>query len=51
MPDIGVILNVRKTTMQLSRIIGLLCLSTTLALAPLNIVFTDTSPAFAKGGG
>ncbi|MBX4888858.1 hypothetical protein [Rhizobium bangladeshense] len=37
--------------MQLSRIIGLLCLSTTLALAPLNIVFTDTSPAFAKGGG
>lgn len=37
--------------MQLSRIIGLLCLSTTLALAPLNIVFTDLSPAFAKGGG
>ncbi|MBW9052647.1 hypothetical protein [Rhizobium mesosinicum] len=36
--------------MRLSRTIGVLCLSTTLALAPLNVIFTDLSPAFAKGG-
>ncbi|MBY5754378.1 hypothetical protein HFN64_29720, partial [Rhizobium leguminosarum] len=36
--------------MRLSRILGVLCLSTSLAIAPLNIIFTDFSPAFAKGG-
>lgn len=36
--------------MQLSHILGVLCLSTTLALAPLNMIFVDSSPAFAKGG-
>ncbi|MBX5020934.1 hypothetical protein [Rhizobium lentis] len=36
--------------MRLSRLLGVLCLSTTVALAPLNMIFTDLSPAFAKGG-
>ncbi|MBX5052546.1 hypothetical protein [Rhizobium lentis] len=36
--------------MRLSRLLGVLCLSTTVALTPLNMIFTDLSPAFAKGG-
>ncbi|ANL47280.1 hypothetical protein AMC87_CH02609 [Rhizobium phaseoli] len=36
--------------MRLSRLLGVLCLSTTVALSPLTIVSTDLSPAFAKGG-
>ncbi|MBY5400863.1 hypothetical protein [Rhizobium leguminosarum] len=36
--------------MRLSRILGVLCLSMSLAIAPLNIIFTDLYPAFAKGG-
>jgi hypothetical protein len=47
----GVSLHARRTIMRLSNIFGVLCLSTTLALAPLGVAFTDLSPAFAKGGG
>ncbi|MFB2603047.1 hypothetical protein ACE04B_13675, partial [Rhizobium phaseoli] len=36
--------------MRLSRFLGVLCLSTTVALSPLTIVSTGLPPAFAKGG-